>query len=108
MIFGKNCYETYNSIICSVESLHNYKEKGFLKKNGHETYNYIICSVESLHFIPEDKEFDFTMIDECESIFEQFSGTTATKSNKSYDVLLSLFNRYKKLYMPTHLLVIEQ
>jgi hypothetical protein len=37
------------------------------------------------------------MLDECESIFEQFSSTTATKSNKSYDVLLSLVNRYKKL-----------
>ena len=88
-------------IIAKINSkrIHNYKEKDFNENNGYTKYNSIICSVESLHYIPDDKQFDFIIIDECESIFKQFSSTTTRQSEKSYHVLYNLVKISNKIFL---------
>jgi len=78
-------------------NIHNYKEEGFLDGNGFKKYDSIICSVESLHYIPEGKTFDLIIMDECESILKQFNSATAKASYMCFHILHSLVKKCKKI-----------
>lgn len=62
-----------------------YKELGFVnyqdfKGNEAELIKkkFIVCSLESLHVLQEIKKFDVVIMDECETILNQFDSTTLT------------------------------
>ena len=58
------------------------------RKHGSDFFNRVIIQPESLWMIPQDIVYDLLIIDECESVFSQFTSTTMKTSQAEKDNVL--------------------
>jgi hypothetical protein len=77
--------KTFTNFICS--EFKNLQIKNYLDiKDNNYTHKALCIQVESLHKIDASK-YDIIIIDECETVLNQFSSTTMTKTNDCWNTL---------------------
>ena len=88
--------KSYTHFIC--EELKEYNIKSYLdcKKNDYEMHKSLCIQIESLHKInPDRKTYDLIILDEVETILNQFSSSTMVFINDNFETLEQLISNAK-------------
>lgn len=79
--------KSFTHFICNELAVYDIKSYLDVVRN-YESHNSICIQIESLHKInTKDKVYDFIILDECETILNQFSSTTMEHVNDSFNSL---------------------
>lgn len=84
--------KTFTHFIC--DELKEYKIKSYLdvKNSDYDSHNSLAIQIESLHKI-RSKVYDYIILDEVETIMNQFSSTTMEHVNNNFDALEYLISQ---------------